>query len=130
MGITFPRESAAYRADRDRLLAHEIELRRAMEAVAVERRALSPGGIIPEDYVFQRGGVDGAPVDVRLSELFARAETRSWFTVRCTRARRMTSDQPRLLRRDRRTQAVIGEGAVITGAVPGAPQSRRIEARP
>jgi predicted dithiol-disulfide oxidoreductase (DUF899 family) len=71
MGITFPRESAAYRADRDRLLAHEIELRRAMEAVAVERRALSPGGIIPEDYVFQRGGVDGAPVDVRLSELFA-----------------------------------------------------------
>jgi predicted dithiol-disulfide oxidoreductase (DUF899 family) len=71
MGITFPRESAAYRADRDRLLAHEIELRRAMEAVAVERRALSPSGIIPEDHVFQRAGFDDAPVDVRFSELFA-----------------------------------------------------------
>jgi predicted dithiol-disulfide oxidoreductase (DUF899 family) len=37
-----------------------------MEDVAVARRALPPGGVVPEDYVFH--GPDG---DVRLSELFA-----------------------------------------------------------
>jgi predicted dithiol-disulfide oxidoreductase (DUF899 family) len=67
MTITFPGESAEYRAARDRLLQQEIELRRAMEDVAAARRALPPGGEIPEDYVF---GGEG-PVDVRLSELFA-----------------------------------------------------------
>ena len=61
MGITFPGESAEYREARDRLLEHEIELRRAMEDVAVARRALPPGGVVPEDYVFG---------DVRFSELF------------------------------------------------------------
>jgi predicted dithiol-disulfide oxidoreductase (DUF899 family) len=65
MAISFPGESAEYRDARDRLLQREIELRRAMEDVAAERRALPPGGPVPEDYVFQgRGG------DVRLSELF------------------------------------------------------------
>jgi predicted dithiol-disulfide oxidoreductase (DUF899 family) len=71
MGITFPAESADYRAARDRLLEREIELRRAMEAVAAARRALPPGGAVPEDYVFQGAAGDGAPTDVRLSELFA-----------------------------------------------------------
>ncbi len=71
MSITFPNESAEYRAARDRLLEQEIELRRAMEAVAATRRALPAGGPIPEDYVFQGAGADGAPKDVRLSELFA-----------------------------------------------------------
>lgn len=71
MGITFPGESAEYRAARDRLLEQEIELRRATEAVAAARRALPPGGVVPEDYVFQGAGPDGAPTDVRLSELFA-----------------------------------------------------------
>jgi predicted dithiol-disulfide oxidoreductase (DUF899 family) len=71
MGITFPRESPAYRGARDRLLDREIELRRAMEAVAAQRRELPPGGLVPEDYVFQGEGADGAPTDVRLSELFA-----------------------------------------------------------
>ena len=70
MGVTFPGESAEYRAARDRLLAQEIELRRAMEAVAAARRELPPGGVVPEDYVFQGVGADGAPTDVRLSELF------------------------------------------------------------
>jgi predicted dithiol-disulfide oxidoreductase (DUF899 family) len=63
---TFPGESPEYRAARDRLLAQEVALRRAMEDVAVARRALPPGGVVPEDYVFH--GPDG---DVRLSELFA-----------------------------------------------------------
>lgn len=71
MGIAFPGESAEYRAARARLLEQEIELRRAMEAVAVARRRLPPGGVVPEDYAFRGRGPDGAPVDVRLSELFA-----------------------------------------------------------
>jgi predicted dithiol-disulfide oxidoreductase (DUF899 family) len=71
MAIAFPGESAEYRAARDRLLEQEIELRRAMEAVAVARRELPPGGAVPEDYVFAGAGAGGAPADVRLSELFA-----------------------------------------------------------
>ena len=71
MGIRFPGESAEYRAARDRLLEQEIELRRTMEAVAVARRRLPPGGIVPGDYAFQGRGMDGDPVDVRLPELFA-----------------------------------------------------------
>jgi predicted dithiol-disulfide oxidoreductase (DUF899 family) len=71
MSVAFPGESAEYRAARDRLLQREIELRREMEAVAAERRKLPPGGVVPEDYVFQGDGPDGAPTDVRLSELFA-----------------------------------------------------------
>ena len=70
MGITLPGESPKYRAARDRLLEREIELRRAMEAVAAARRELPPGGRAKMDYVFQGTGADGAPTDVRLSELF------------------------------------------------------------
>src|SRR5262249_52105904 len=71
MTIAFPGESAEYRAARDRLLEQEIELRRAMEAVAAARRQLPPGGVVPRDYVFQAQGPDGGPAEVRLSELFA-----------------------------------------------------------
>jgi predicted dithiol-disulfide oxidoreductase (DUF899 family) len=71
MNMTFPGESAEYRAARDRLLQREIELRRATERVAEARRELPPGAVVPEDYVFQGAGADGAPTDVRLSELFA-----------------------------------------------------------
>jgi predicted dithiol-disulfide oxidoreductase (DUF899 family) len=42
-----------------------------MEAVAAARRALPPGGVVREDYVFQGAGADRAPTDVKLSELFA-----------------------------------------------------------
>src|SRR5215510_3432031 len=71
MAIAFPGESAEYRAARDRLVEQEIELRRATEAVAAARRRLPPGGIVPQDYVFQAQGPGGAPAQVRLSELFA-----------------------------------------------------------
>jgi predicted dithiol-disulfide oxidoreductase (DUF899 family) len=71
MAIAFPGESAEYRAARDRLLEQEIELRRAMEAVAVARRQLPPGGVVPENYVFHGQGPGGEPVELRLSELFA-----------------------------------------------------------
>jgi predicted dithiol-disulfide oxidoreductase (DUF899 family) len=69
--VTFPGESAEYRAARNRLLEREIELRRAMEAVAAARRELPPGGVVAEDYVFQGAGEDGRAKEVRLSELFA-----------------------------------------------------------
>ena len=71
MAIAFPGESAEYRAARNRLLEQEIELRRAMEAVAAARRRLPPGGVVPQDYVFHGQGPDGGPAEVRLSELFA-----------------------------------------------------------
>src|SRR5256885_11105044 len=70
MRMTFPGESSEYRAARDRLLEREVELRRAMEAVAASRRELPPGGAVTEDYVFQ-GAVDATPTDIRLSDLFA-----------------------------------------------------------
>jgi predicted dithiol-disulfide oxidoreductase (DUF899 family) len=71
VNFAFPGESAEYRAARARLLKQEIELRRAMEEVAASRRALPPGGAVPEDYVFQGTRDDGVPTDLRLSELFA-----------------------------------------------------------
>jgi predicted dithiol-disulfide oxidoreductase (DUF899 family) len=71
MNVAFPNESAEHRAARDRLLQKEIELRRAMEAVAQARRELPKGGLVPEDYVFDGIGDDGRPAKFRLSELFA-----------------------------------------------------------
>jgi len=70
MNVTFPGESAEYRAARDRLLAREIELRRETEAVAAQRRELPLGGPVPEDYVFEGADADRLPAEVRLSELF------------------------------------------------------------
>lgn len=71
MAIAFPGESTEYRAARNRLLEQEIELRRAMEAVAVARRRLPPGGVVPQDYIFQTEGPGGGLAEVRLSELFS-----------------------------------------------------------
>jgi predicted dithiol-disulfide oxidoreductase (DUF899 family) len=51
--VRIPRESAEYRAARTALLAEEIELRRQMERVAAQRRALPPGGPVSGDYRFQ-----------------------------------------------------------------------------
>jgi len=70
MGVALPGESREYRAARDRLLEREIELRREMEAVAALRRELPAGGPVETDYVFDGEGADGAPAEVRLSELF------------------------------------------------------------
>jgi predicted dithiol-disulfide oxidoreductase (DUF899 family) len=52
-GLTFPNESAAYRAARTALLAEEIELRRHIERVAEQRRALPAGGEVKGDYRFE-----------------------------------------------------------------------------
>ncbi|MCV3206922.1 DUF899 family protein [Mesorhizobium sp. YC-39] len=69
--ISFPNESQEYRSAREELLRKEIELRRAMEDVAVARRALPMGGLVPQDYVFDGLGPDGKPARIKLSELFA-----------------------------------------------------------
>src|ERR1700677_3172361 len=63
-------ESAEYRAARTALLAEEIELRRHIERVAAQRRALPPGGPVTGDYRFE--GEDG-PTD--FAGLFGDKET-------------------------------------------------------
>lgn len=50
--VRFPNESADYRSARQALLAEEIELRRHIERVAEQRRALPPGGEVTGDYRF------------------------------------------------------------------------------
>jgi predicted dithiol-disulfide oxidoreductase (DUF899 family) len=69
-GVRFPNESGAYRLARDALLAEEIELRRHTERVAVQRRALPPGGKVPKNYAFV--GENGP---VNFSELFGDKQT-------------------------------------------------------
>ena len=66
-GIRFPGESEEYRRERNRLLEAEAALRRAIEALAAQRRALPRGGVVPDDYCFEEAS-DGA--EVRFSELF------------------------------------------------------------
>jgi predicted dithiol-disulfide oxidoreductase (DUF899 family) len=68
--IHFPNETAAYRTARNALLVEEIELRRHIERVASQRRALPPGGEIPGDFEFV--SEQGA---ARLSELFGNKNT-------------------------------------------------------
>ncbi len=68
--MAFPNESPDYRAARNALLDAEIALRRQTEAVAEMRRALAPGGEVPEDFVFERIGAHSRPETVKLSELF------------------------------------------------------------
>lgn len=70
MSMTFPNESADYRAARTRLLEAEAELRQRTEDVAALRRALPPGGEVPEDYEFRRTGGQ----TTRMSDLFATAQ--------------------------------------------------------
>lgn len=66
----FPGEGAQYREARSALLAEEIELRRHIERVAVQRRALPPGGQVSQDYRFE-----GEQGPVRMSELFGDKRT-------------------------------------------------------
>jgi Bacterial protein of unknown function (DUF899) len=66
--IRFPGESGEYRRARNHLLASEVELRRMLETVAAQRRALPRGGAVPEDYRFEEADRGG---EVSFSELFA-----------------------------------------------------------
>jgi predicted dithiol-disulfide oxidoreductase (DUF899 family) len=69
-GVRFPNESAEYRQARDALLAEEIELRRHIERVAEQRRALPPGGEVTKQYRF-----DGPDGPVSLADLFGSKQT-------------------------------------------------------
>ena len=51
--VHFPNESNEYRQARSALLAEEIELRRHIERVAEQRRALPPGGEVDRNYRFE-----------------------------------------------------------------------------
>ena len=66
----YPNESVEYRRARDALLAEEIELRRHIERVAEQRRALPPGGDVTGDYRFIG---EAGPVD--LAGLFGDKDT-------------------------------------------------------
>ena len=75
MSMTFPNETPDYRSARPALLEREVALRREMEAVANDLRALPPGGEVPADSLFDCIGAEGAPSKVRLSELFRGGDT-------------------------------------------------------
>lgn len=67
---TFPNESPEYREARNALLAEEIELRRAIERVAAQRRRLPPGGEVTKTYRFV-----GEAGSVTLEDLFGDRES-------------------------------------------------------
>lgn len=71
----WPGESAEYRQARTALLAEEIELRRHIEAVAEQRRALPSGPEVTRDYVFE--GENGP---VHLADLFGAHDTLVVYT--------------------------------------------------
>lgn len=72
--VRIPNESAEYRQARTTLLAEEIELRRHIERVAEQRRALPPGGEV-KDYRFV--GEDG---QARFADLFGDKQTLVVYT--------------------------------------------------
>jgi predicted dithiol-disulfide oxidoreductase (DUF899 family) len=66
----YPNDSAEYRRVRTALLAEEIELRRHIERVAAQRRALPPGGEA-RDYRFR----DEQGREVGLADMFGKHDT-------------------------------------------------------
>ncbi|MHC1549451.1 DUF899 family protein [Phyllobacterium sp. K27] len=69
-GARYPNESEEYRSARNALLAEEIELRRHIERVAQQRRALPPGGEVMAAYKFE--GENGA---AEFADLFGDKQT-------------------------------------------------------
>src|ERR1700674_5433602 len=66
----FPNESVVYRTARNALLVEEIEVRRHIEHVASQRRALPDGGEVPNDFeVVSETG------PIRFSSLFGDKDT-------------------------------------------------------
>ena len=113
MGVTFPGESAEYRAARDRLLEQEAEMRRAVEAVAAARRELPPGGAVAEDYVFHGAGRRRRP---------DRREALGALRARQGHPRHLQHDVPARPRR--------GPAVPVVHAVPGLLRRRRRARRP
>jgi predicted dithiol-disulfide oxidoreductase (DUF899 family) len=80
----FPNESAEYRTARNVLLAEEIELRRHLERVAAQRRALPQGGKIPHDFEFV-----GETGPIQFSSLFRDKNTLMIYSMMYGPARKM-----------------------------------------
>jgi predicted dithiol-disulfide oxidoreductase (DUF899 family) len=72
----YPNESAEYRAARNALLVEEIELRRQIERVAGQRRALPPGGQLTKDFEFVS---ESGPTS--LSGLFGEKDTLMLYSM-------------------------------------------------
>ncbi|MDH7973967.1 DUF899 family protein [Sphingomonas sp. AR_OL41] len=66
----YPSESAAFTTARTALLASEVALRRQIEAVAAERRALPEAPVVAKDYSFE-----GPRGTVQLADLFEGHDT-------------------------------------------------------
>lgn len=66
----YPNDSAQYRAARMRLLADEITLRRQLESVAAQRRALPLGGLVEHDRFLDENGNK-----VTLADMFGKHDT-------------------------------------------------------
>ena len=77
----FPDESDEYRKARDELLDAEVELRAHGEAVAAQRRKLSRGGKLKEDYRFERPSSDGGVETVAFENLFAGHDSLLLYTM-------------------------------------------------
>ena|ERR1700674_2593437 len=74
----FPNESVVYRTARNAVLVEEIELRRHVEHLASQRRALPDGGKVPNDFeVVSETGPIASPACSAI-------KTHRWFTARCT----------------------------------------------
>jgi predicted dithiol-disulfide oxidoreductase (DUF899 family) len=95
MGVTFPNESSEYRAARNALLKREVALRKELESVAEQRRALPPGPVVSDDYLFDAWDDDGNLIKVRLSELF-RQGSDTLFFYHYMFPRNSEDDRPRM----------------------------------
>jgi len=73
--LRYPNEPREYRDARDELLKDERELVAKVKAVAAKRRTLPPGGVLKEDYVFQRASEGQVGQRVKFSELFGDKST-------------------------------------------------------
>jgi predicted dithiol-disulfide oxidoreductase (DUF899 family) len=78
-----PNETTEYRAARNALLAEEIELRRHIERVAAQRRALPPGGEIAENFELVTESGPG-----HSSDLFGDKETLMVYSMMYGRQRK------------------------------------------
>ena len=74
-GVRFPKESPEYRRARYALLAEEIELRRHIERVAEQRRALPPGGEVTKGYRFH-----GESGPIKFADLFGDKQTAAVYS--------------------------------------------------
>jgi len=73
--LRYPNESREYRDARDALREEEQELVDKVKAVAAKRRTLPLGGLLKQDYVFERANDGEVGERVKFSELFGDKST-------------------------------------------------------